>query len=153
MTATTPTRQHAFIRSTMKLFTPFHRWVLRASNGRIGQSWSTTRLPLLLLTTTGRRSGEPRTTVLGYVEEGENLVVVASKGGLPEHPAWYYNLVANPEVTVELNGTRRTMRARVAQSDERARLWEEITTRDPRFDTYQSGVTRQIPVVVLEPAS
>ena len=74
-----------------------------------------------------------------------------AKGGLPEHPAWYLNLVANPEVTVELHGSRRTMRARIAQSDERDRLWKTITTLDPRFISYQAGVSRQIPVVVLEP--
>lgn len=151
MTANTSDRQLAILRNTMKFFTPFHSWVLRTTRGRVGQRWSTTRLPLLILTTTGRRSGEPRTTVLGYVEEGENLVVVASKGGLPEHPAWYLNLVANPEVTVELHGSRRTMRARIAQSDERDRLWKTITTLDPRFISYQAGVSRQIPVVVLEP--
>lgn len=151
MTANTSDRQLAILRNTMKIFTPFHSWVLRTTRGRVGQRWSTTRLPLLILTTTGRRSGEPRTTVLGYVEEGENLVVVASKGGLPEHPAWYLNLVANPEVTVELHGSRRTMRARIAQSDERDRLWKTITTLDPRFISYQAGVSRQIPVVVLEP--
>src|SRR5690606_39708952 len=131
--APTSARQLATLPTPMRLLTPSHSCVLPTTRGRVGQRCSTTRLPLLLLSTTGRRSGEPRTTVLGYVEEGENLVVVASKGGLPEHPAWYLNLVANPEVTVELHGSRRTMRARIAHSDARDRLWKTITPLDPRF--------------------
>jgi F420H(2)-dependent quinone reductase len=148
----TPNRQHAVIRGIMKIFTPIHSRVLRVSRGRIGQTWSSTRQPLLLLTTTGRRSGAPRATVVGYIEDGPNLVVVASKGGLPEHPAWYLNLVANPEVTVERNGAKRTMRARVAANGERSRLWETVSSRYPQFNDYQAGVSREIPVVVLEPA-
>lgn len=149
-TPTAPNRQQTMTRGIMKAFTPVHRWVLRVSRGRIGQGWSTTSMSLLLLTTTGRRSGKPRTTVVGYIEEGDALVVIASKGGLPEHPAWYYNLVANPEVTVERDGTSTQMRARVAEGEERDRLWKEISTLEPTFVGYQAGVSRRIPVVVLE---
>lgn len=149
--ASTPNRQHTIVRTVMKAFTPVHRWILRASRGRIGQKWSTTQMPLLLLTTTGRRSGEPRTAVVGYLEKGRDLVVVASKGGLPEHPAWYHNILANPAVSVERDGATQLMRASVLAGEERDRLWEEICERDPVFVTYQSGITRQIPVVRLEP--
>jgi deazaflavin-dependent oxidoreductase (nitroreductase family) len=148
----TSTRQHAVTRRIIKAFTPFHRQVLRTSKGRIGQSWSSTRQPLLLLTTTGRRSGEPRTAVLGYIEDGGRLVVVASKGGLPEHPGWYHNIVANPQVTVERNGTVQPMRATVADAAEHERLWTIVSTRYPTFTTYQAGISRQIPIVILEPA-
>lgn len=148
---TTPRTRQAMVRTIMKAFTPIHRWVLRASRGRIGQKWSTTRLPLLLLTTTGRRSGEPRTAVVGYMETGRDLIVIASKAGLPEHPAWYYNILVNPEVTVERNGVTQAMRASVIAGEERDRLWADICARDPVFATYQSGISRQIPVVRLQP--
>lgn len=152
-TGPTPNRQHALMRAIMKGFTPIHRRVLRASRGRIGQRWSTTRQPLLVLTTTGRRSGEPRSTVVGYIPHGDAFVIVASKGGLPEHPAWYHNLVANPNVRIERNGPVEQRRARVAKGDERERLWQKVCHLYPTFAAYQASTIRQLPVILLEPAA
>ena len=106
--------------------------------------------PLLLLTTTGARSGEQRTTPLVYTTDGERLVIIASKGGAPSHPAWYHNLTANPEATVELGTERFQVRAEVAQGDERDRLFEAQAAQMPNFAEYQRKTSRRIPVVTLQ---
>src|SRR5262245_32537786 len=106
--------------------------------------------PLLLLTTTGAKSGEPRTSPVVYTRDGDDYVVIASRGGSPNNPAWYHNLVANPTVAVELPGETFTSRARVATGDERERLYRAQADLMPNFDEYQSKTTRQIPVIVLE---
>ncbi|HTK63917.1 MAG TPA: nitroreductase family deazaflavin-dependent oxidoreductase [Pseudonocardia sp.] len=127
-----------------------HVAVYRLSGGRIGH-----RVPgmarMLLLEHTGARSGVRRTTPLVYAKDGPNLVVVASKGGHPRHPAWYHNLVANPDVAVQVGTERRTVRARVAGADERARLWALALTAYSGYDEYQRRTDREIPLVVLEP--
>lgn len=105
--------------------------------------------PLLLLTTTGARSGEQRTTPLVYSTDGDLLVVIASKGGAPTHPAWYHNLTANPEATVELGTERFQVRAEVAQGEERDRLFEAQATQMPNFAEYQRKTSRRIPVFKL----
>lgn len=149
----TPNRQHTIMRAIMKAFTPFHRSVLRLTRSRIGQAWSSTRQPLLILTTTGRRSGEPRSTVVGYIPDGDAFIIVASKGGLPEHPAWYHNIVANPDVTIERSGAPEQRRARITSGDERERLWRKICVLYPTFASYQASTTRQLPVILLEPVA
>jgi deazaflavin-dependent oxidoreductase (nitroreductase family) len=106
--------------------------------------------PLLLLTTTGAKSGEPRTSPVVYTRDGEAYVVIASRGGSPNNPAWYHNLVAHPTVTVEVPGETFSARARVATGDERDRLWRAQADLMPTFDEYQAKTTRQIPVIVLE---
>jgi deazaflavin-dependent oxidoreductase (nitroreductase family) len=106
--------------------------------------------PLLLLTTTGARSGEQRTTPLVYTTDGERLVIIASKGGAPSHPAWYHNLTANPEATVELGTERFQVRAEVAQGEERDRLFEAQAAQMPNFAEYQQKTSRRIPVVTLQ---
>lgn len=106
--------------------------------------------PLLLLTTTGAKSGQPRTMPLVYTTDGDRLVVIASKGGAPSHPAWYHNLVANPVTTVELPGETFRARASVAEGEERQRLYDAQAALMPAFADYQRKTTRQIPVVVLE---
>ena len=106
--------------------------------------------PLLLLTTTGARSGEQRTTPLVYTTDGERLVIIASKGGAPNNPAWYHNLTANPEATVELGTERFQVRAEVAQGDERDRLFEAQAAQMPNFAEYQRKTSRRIPVVTLQ---
>ena len=106
--------------------------------------------PLVLLTTTGARSGEPRTTPLVYTTDGERLVIIASKGGAPNNPAWYHNLTANPEATVELGTERFQVRAEVAQGDERDRLFEAQAAQMPNFAEYQQKTSRRIPVVTLQ---
>ena len=106
--------------------------------------------PVLILTTVGARSGKPRETPLAYTREGDNYVVIASKGGAPTHPAWYHNLVANPAVTVEVLGERFQARARVAEGEERDRLYRNQAQQMPAFADYQRRTARQIPVIVLE---
>ena len=107
--------------------------------------------PLLLLTTTGARSGRPHTTPLNYSVDGDRLVVIASKGGSPTHPDWYRNLVANPEVTIELGGETFRARASTAAEPERTRLFDQQAALMPFFDAYRQRVAaRQIPVVVFE---
>jgi deazaflavin-dependent oxidoreductase (nitroreductase family) len=104
----------------------------------------------LLLTTTGRRSGQSRTTPLIYGRDGERYVVVASRGGAPTHPAWYDNLVAQPAVQVQVMADRFTARARTATPAERPALWKTMAAIWPPYDDYQARTTREIPVVVLE---
>ena len=136
-------------RRLMKAFSPFHRWVYRRSRGRLGARWSTGRIPVLLLTTTGRRSGRSHSTPVGYLPIDGRLVLIASYGGVPEHPAWYLNVVAEPDVAIELNGNLRRMRAELAEGEQRARLWAEATTRYPMFIGYQEQVSRELPVIIL----
>lgn len=106
--------------------------------------------PLLLLTTTGARTGEPRTTPLVYTTDGDRLVVIASKGGAPSNPAWYHNLTVNPEATVELGTERFQVRAEVAQGAERDRLFEAQAAQMPNFADYQRKTSRRIPVFTLQ---
>jgi deazaflavin-dependent oxidoreductase (nitroreductase family) len=105
--------------------------------------------PLLLLTTKGARSGEERTTPLVYTTDGDRFVIIASKGGAPNHPAWYHNLVAHPEATVELGSERFQVQAEVAQGPERDRLFDAQATQMPNFADYQAKTSRRIPVVTL----
>ncbi|MDM7829925.1 nitroreductase/quinone reductase family protein [Cellulomonas edaphi] len=137
---------------TMKTLSVLHRAAVRVSRGRVGG-----RLlgdPALELTTTGRRSGRPRVSMLtAPLQLGDSLVVVASRGGDDVHPAWFLNLRDDPHVQVALaGGPRRPMLARVADADERARLWPAITAGSPHYAAYQQRTTREIPVVLLEQA-
>lgn len=105
--------------------------------------------PLLLLTTTGARSGERRTTPMMYIPDGERLLVVASNAGAPAHPDWYYNLAAHPHVTVEVGTQTFNAIATVTEGEERQRLWTRIVELYPFFTEHQAKITRQIPVIVL----
>jgi deazaflavin-dependent oxidoreductase (nitroreductase family) len=118
------------------------------TDGAEGHDWQGTTV--LILTTTGRRSGEPRSTPLIYGKHGEDHVVVASKGGAEEHPAWYLNLSEQPEVTVQVRGDRFKARARTATADEKPGLWRMMAQRWPPYDEYQHKTAREIPVVVFE---
>ena len=120
----------------------------RETDGEVGYLWR--GVPTLILTTTGRRSGQPRPKALIFGRDGDDHVVVASKGGAPAHPAWYRNLVDHPEVEVQVKGERFRARARTAEGEERARLWKLMTGIWPDYDQYQQRTDRQIPVVVLE---
>jgi deazaflavin-dependent oxidoreductase (nitroreductase family) len=119
------------------------------TDGRDGHIWE--GVPTLLLTTTGRRSGQPRTTPLIYGRAGAGYVVVASRGGAPLHPDWYQNLVAQPEVQVQVMAERFKARARTATAAEKPALWKTMTSIFPPYDEYQTRTTREIPVVVIEP--
>lgn len=107
--------------------------------------------PVLLLTTTGRKTGKERTTPLLYLEDRQDLVVVASDGGAKENPAWYLNLKANPEVSVRVKERDLRLRAREATGEERHRLWARLVEMYPGYENYQRRTERQIPVVVLRP--
>jgi deazaflavin-dependent oxidoreductase (nitroreductase family) len=115
--------------------------------GRIG------RAPILLLTTSGRRTGRARTVPLLYVPDGDSLAVVASFGGSPTHPRWYLNLSVHPDVTVEVGRRRRRAHARTASREERARLWPLFVESYGGYASYQRRTSREIPVVLLEPIS
>jgi len=106
--------------------------------------------PLLLLTTIGAKSGQPRTSPLVYTTDGDRIVIIASKGGAPTSPDWYHNIVANPEVTVELGREKFQARATIATGEERQRLYDAQAAIMPAFADYQQKTSRQIPVVVLE---
>lgn len=121
----------------------------RETNGAEGHIWrdGTT---ILILTTTGRRSGEPRDSALIYREDGGRYVLVASKGGAPENPSWYANLAAHPRVEVQVLADRFQADARTAHGEERERLWKLMTEVWPAYDEYQTKTDREIPIVVLE---
>jgi deazaflavin-dependent oxidoreductase (nitroreductase family) len=120
------------------------------TGGETGYWWN--GVPTLLLTTTGRRSGEPRTRALIFGLDGDDHLVVASMGGAPRHPQWYLNLVAVPEAEIQVLASRLPVTARTARSaGERARLWKIMAGIWPNYDAYQSRTQREIPVVVLSP--
>jgi proline iminopeptidase len=121
----------------------------RETGGEVGHIWKEGST-ILLLTTTGRRTGRETTSPLIYNLDGDTPVIVASKGGAPEHPGWYENLVKNPEVGVQIKGERFRARARVAEGEERERLWELMVEIWPHYDEYVTRTEREIPVVVLE---
>jgi deazaflavin-dependent oxidoreductase (nitroreductase family) len=143
MTETRPTTWHGF---NQDIIDQFH-----ANSGQIISGMFTGRT-LLLLTTTGAKSGDKRTHPLAFTRDGEDYVVIASKGGAPTNPAWYHNLVANPFVTVEVGMEQFEATARVARGEERERLFAAQAGLMPGFAEYQRKTTRQIPVVVLERA-
>ena len=133
------------------LFGQEHVRRYRETDGEVGYEWM--GVQTLILTTTGRRSGEPRSSALIFGRDGDHHVVVASKGGAARHPAWYLNLVDHPEVEVQVKGDRFPASARTAQGDERERLWKLMAGIWPSYDQYQRKTKRQIPVVVLERSS
>jgi deazaflavin-dependent oxidoreductase (nitroreductase family) len=137
----------------LKTMNTVHRGLLKISGGRLG--WNASRMPVLELTTIGRKSGRPHSVMLtSPVQDGSNVVVVASRGGDDHHPAWFLNLRDNPDVEVAMNGKpKQRMRARVANADERARLWPLVTADHKNYAGYQTKTSREIPLVLLEPVS
>jgi len=135
-----------------RLVATLHTNVFKASKGRLlGKFYG---MPALQLTTTGRKSGQKRSTMLtAPIVDGETVVIVASYGGDDRDPAWYLNLLANPEVEVLMGGRDRVMQARVASDDEKADLWPKIVESYKGYAGYQTKTDRPIPVVILEPAS
>ncbi len=127
-----------------------HAAVYRASHGLIGH-----RLPgfppVLLLDHVGAKSGAKRTSPLAYLRDGENVVLVASKGGYPKNPAWFHNLLANPDTTVQIGSSRKTVHAHAARPAERKRLWPKVVELYGGYDDYQRRTEREIPLVILEP--
>ncbi len=132
------------LRSVGKLNVPLYR----ASRGRLFATWG--RAPVLLLTTTGRRSGQQRTAPVVYMDDGGQLVVIGSNAGNERPPAWSLNLQANPAGTVQIGAQRRAVRARIAEGDERSELWRKVNELYAGFDDYDERTSRDIAVFVLE---
>jgi deazaflavin-dependent oxidoreductase (nitroreductase family) len=123
----------------------------RANGGRVGGQFE--GFPLLLLHTTGAKSGKERVNPLAYGTDGDHLVVFGSKGGAPMHPDWYHNIVANPRARVEVGTDTFDVTAHVAEGDERARIWDAWKQQVPAFAEYERSTSREIPVIVLERAA
>ena len=127
-----------------------HQWLYEHTDGRVGASLG--GRPMLLLRTVGRRTGAARISALLYVRDGDNYAVIASKGGDPKHPGWFHNLTAAPDVEIQVGRPRILARARIAEGEERARIWALANTvNKDGYNRYQSRTDRAIPVVVLEP--
>jgi deazaflavin-dependent oxidoreductase (nitroreductase family) len=137
----------------MKTANSFHRGLIKISGGRVG--WSAIGMSVVELTTIGAKSGRPRRVMLtSPLEEGDTIVIVASAGGNPAHPAWYHNIVANPAVEVVYRGRpQQRMHARVATPEERARMWPILTTAHKNYAGYEEKTDREIPLVLLERVS
>jgi deazaflavin-dependent oxidoreductase (nitroreductase family) len=121
----------------------------RETGGKVGYLWN--GVPTLLLTTTGRRSGQPRTTPLIFGRDGDDYLVIASQGGAPTHPQWFQNLQACPEAEIQVRDERMAVTARAAGDDERSRSWTIMAQIWPNYEVYRSRTERVIPVVVLTP--
>ena len=134
-----------------RLFTPLHGKIVKLSGGRIGGTMQDGKI--VVLTTTGRNSGDPHTVPLLYLSEGDRLIVFASWGGRDSHPHWYGNLVANPEASVELPTIRREVVAKTLSGPEREEWWARAVDAYDGYATYQSRTEREIPVVALDPSS
>jgi F420H(2)-dependent quinone reductase len=139
-------------RPVLRAVWALHKGIDRLTGGRIGTARASGhRLGTLFLVSTGRTSGEPRRNALYYVEDGLNLIVVASNAGADVDPGWWRNLQAQPNADVEIAGQRRGVHARAATAEERARLWPRLVRGSTTFTGYQAKTTRPLPVVILEP--
>jgi F420H(2)-dependent quinone reductase len=127
-----------------------HAFIYRTTGGRIGHRFPGVP-PMLLLDHAGAKTGKERTTPLAYLRDGDDVIVVASKGGNPKSPGWFHNLKANPDTTIQIGAERAPVRARVATANERKRLWPMVVELYSGFQDYQDRTDRQIPLVILEP--
>jgi deazaflavin-dependent oxidoreductase (nitroreductase family) len=144
-------RELRMVKPLVRAMSAANKWILRVSGGRLGGHFLR-GAPVGLLTTTGRKSGQRRTTPLIYLADGARIVVVASLGGMPRHPLWYDNLVANAEVEFEPpREPKRRYRARTATADEKAGYWPRLCAIYPDYADYQARTDRNIPVVLLDP--
>ena len=134
----------------VKWMTIANKFVYRLTDGRLGGKFMR-GAPVCLVTTIGRKSAEPRTVALLYLEDGEDVILVASKGGMSHHPQWHLNLEAHPHSEVQIGSVKRKMLARRASDEEKAALWPRLTQMYPDFDDYQARTTRNIPVWRLSP--
>ena len=140
----------------IKRMSSVHTRLYRATGGRIGKKWRAGSalfkgVPVCLLTTTGRKSGQQRTVPLCYLADGDRVILVASQGGLPTNPQWFHNIEANPEVAIRIGRRDRSMRARTAGPDERAELWPRLVDLYADYASYATWTEREIPVVICEP--
>jgi F420H(2)-dependent quinone reductase len=138
-------------RLALKLGSGVHSGVYRATGGkllgRMGKN------PILLLNTVGQKSGKKRTTPLLYVMDGEDFVIIASKGGAPSHPAWYLNLMSTPDATVEVGDREVRVKAKEVDGEEKIRLWQMMVQIYPTYDDYQTKTKREIPLLLLRPGA
>jgi F420H(2)-dependent quinone reductase len=140
--------RHAVKDALFRVATGLHMSLYRRSGGKIGGRFS--KQPMMLLTTTGRRSGQPRVTPLLCIRDGDRFLAVASFGGDDRDPQWFKNLQANPEATIELEGETIAVRATVATAEEKKTLWPKVLAAYKGYDNYQRRTSRDIPVVILE---
>jgi len=133
------------------LMTALNVWLYRLTGGRLGARIGL-GAPVCLVTTRGRRSGASRTVALLYLRDGDRVVIVGSKGGMSHHPSWVLNLHADPRCEVQIGSERLTMRARTAEPEERQALWPRLVAMYRDFANYQDRTTREIPVIICEPA-
>jgi len=145
----TPTQERVAT-LVIRAMTALNIWIYRLTGGRLGGTFLR-GAPVCLVTATGKRSGTPRTVALLYLADGDDVVLVASKGGMSHNPAWYHNMMANPDVDVEIGAGRRPMRARRATASERETLWPRLVAMYRDYADYQRRTTRTIPVVILSP--
>ncbi len=134
----------------IKLFTSAHILIYRVTNGWVGSRLG--RQSILLLTTTGRKSGKTYTTTLSYYRDGERYLVVGSNWGKESQPGWYYNLLGQPRATIQVRSGIIAVVAQPAQNDEYRRLWQLVTAKNGQYISYQKGLKRHIPIVILTPS-
>jgi F420H(2)-dependent quinone reductase len=137
------------VRFIIKWMSRGNAWIYRRSNGRLGGVFQ--KSPVALLTTTGRKTGQPRVSPLLYMRDGDRVILVASQGGRDKHPLWYLNLKADPKVSVQIKDEVLQLRARDATPEEREQYWPRLVAMYPSFDDYQSWTDRVIPIVICEP--
>ena len=133
----------------LKLVLSIYIFLYRLTSGAIGGQMA--GLKVLLLTTTGRKTGQLRTTPLGYFKQDNNFVIIASNGGADRNPAWFYNLKSNPQVTIQIGKQQLAAKAEPADSEKRQQLWTELVKRAPAYEHYMQRTKREIPMVILQP--
>ena len=139
------------LKAFLRTFLPFFVWLYQRTNGRFGGRVQ--GLPVLLLTTTGRKTGKKRITPLGYFEQDGYYVIVASYAGLDTHPAWFHNLKSQPQVELQIQDKQLTARAEPADPALRKQLWDKLVRLAPGYGAYEKRTNREIPVVLLRPVS
>ena len=144
-------REVAIANPLIKAMSRLNTWAYRMTDGRLGGRFRG-GAPVMLVTTQGRKTGRRFTTPLLYLRDGDRVVTVASKGGMDHHPLWYRNMVADPQVEVQIGGDLQQMRARTASDAEKAELWPRLVAMYPDYASYQARTARNIPVVILERA-
>jgi deazaflavin-dependent oxidoreductase (nitroreductase family) len=142
--------QAAILKPLVKVFSGLNTWLYRLTNGKLGGTYLH-GIPVLLLTVVGRKSGRRITVPLTYIEDGDRFIIAASRTGMDQHPLWYLNLEATPEVEVQIGSVNRPMRAHTADDAERAHYWPKLVAANPDYGFYQERTTRKIPVVMLAP--
>jgi F420H(2)-dependent quinone reductase len=138
-----------FVKLMIKTFTGSHVFLYRISGGRFASKMGP--LSILLLTTTGGKTGKQRTKPLPYLREGNSYAVIAANAGMKNHPAWYFNLQHNPKVQIQVHDQLLTAKATTAKGEQRQRLWQQLLVVAPNYADYEKKTTREIPVVILTP--